>query len=232
MDEWHGYYQRSGMAWPDDLGQVDRWQELLADIIAAPHPSRVLEAGSGFGQTSLLVARQGADVTLLDLELVPLQGGKHLFQRAGEPGFFVRGNLMDLPFTTGSFDTVFNGGVLEHFDFSGRCQALAEMARCTSPEGRVVVAVPNHFSRPYRYSYLYRKQKGQWPYPDEQPIYDLSAEIAHLGLQMEQERLTVDQETSYVFLRRHQRWLFRLWSWLTPFEGYLLILILTRPSHS
>jgi ubiquinone/menaquinone biosynthesis C-methylase UbiE len=46
-----------------------------------------------------------------------------------------------LPFATGSFDAVFCKGALDHFDAPSA--AIAEMARVTRSNGRVVLAIAN-----------------------------------------------------------------------------------------
>lgn len=96
------------------------------------------------------------------------------------------------------------------------------------PGGKVSVALPNHFSKPYRYSYLYRQKKKQWPYPNEFAIYDLNEEVKTVSLQVTQTRETICPETSYHFLRRHQRFLFKLAGLVGPFEGYLSILTFVK----
>jgi len=225
--DWQSYYAKTNSV---DLQALrpEEWQLILAERILEFDANSVLEAGSGYGMTSVLLGAGVEKRVLLDLEPVALATAARLFAEKGESGEFVVGDLLSMGFKEGAFDLVFNAGVLEHFDFSMRCQALCEMYRVVRPGGRVLVAVPNHFSHPYRYSYHYRKKRGRWPYPDELPIYDLREEIQAAGLQLTQQRETVAKETAYFFLKRHQRWLFKLAARLYPFEGYLTVLTLTR----
>jgi len=226
--DWQSYYAKINSVDLQTL-RPEEWQLVLAErILASSGSHSVLEAGSGYGMTSALLGAGIKERVLLDLEPVAMATAARLFAEKGESGAFVVGDLLSMGFKDGAFDLVFNAGVLEHFDFAMRCQALCEMYRAVRPGGRVIVAVPNHFSSPYRYSYHYRKKQGQWPYPDELPIYDLHEEIQAAGLQLTQERETVARETAYFFLRRHQRWLFKLAAGFYSFEGYLTVLTLTR----
>lgn len=225
--DWQTYYTRNKSVDLQCL-RPEGWQLVLAERIAESAPDSVLEAGSGYGMTSVLLGAGVGKRVLLDLESAALTTAAQLFAEKNESGDFVVGDLLSMGFKEGAFDLVFNAGVLEHFNFSMRCQALCEMYRVVRPGGKLLVAVPNHFSHPYRYSYHYRKKKGKWPYPDEIPIYDLRREIQAEGLQVTQQRETVAKETAYFFLRRHQRWLFKLAAKLYSFEGYLTVLTLTK----
>ena len=229
MVDWRSFYGESAAPVNSELLQFDPWQEQLAKKISQDESRSVLEAGCGYGQTGYLIAgQQEKRVTLLDFEIVPLQTACTLFEQGKRSGSFVLGDLLGLPFTEGNFDLVFNAGVLEHFNFSARCRALDEMLRCVKPGGKVVVALPNHFSLPYRYSYLYRQKKHQWPYPDEHAIYDLQEEVKIIRFQGSQTRETLSPETAYHFLRRHQRICFKLFSLVCHFEGYLSVLTFTK----
>lgn len=210
------------------LLQPEDWQVWLAGRIQATAATSILEAGSGYGLVSLLLASERVRPVLLDREPAPLLTAHRLFAVRARRGDFVNGDLFSLPFADGRFDLVFNAGVLEHFDFDQRVAALGEMARVTRLCGRMLVAVPNHFSRPYRYSYLHRKKRGQWPYPDEEAIFDLSEEIRAAGLNLRVCCETGCVDTAYFFLRRHQRWLFRLAALARPNEGYLRLFVMEK----
>jgi SAM-dependent methyltransferase len=53
----------------------------------------------------------------------------------------LRGWADGLPFADASFDAVFCKGALDHFDTPS--EAIAEMARVTRPDGRVILAIAN-----------------------------------------------------------------------------------------
>jgi SAM-dependent methyltransferase len=103
---------------------------------------RVLDVASGFGQDARAVAASGALVVAAEpsarmSELARLQDA----QATGPQPHHVRGWADGLPFASGSFDAVFCKGALDHFDTPAG--AIAEMARVTRPDGRVVLAIAN-----------------------------------------------------------------------------------------
>ena len=111
----------------------------LARVGAAPG-RRVLDVASGFGQDARALAADGAIAVAAEPSarmsaLAVLQDG------IGPAVRHVRAWADALPFATGSFDAVFCKGALDHFDTPGL--AIAEMARVTRANGRVVLAIAN-----------------------------------------------------------------------------------------
>jgi len=104
--------------------------------------TRVLDVASGFGQDAVALARRGslavgAEPSRRMSGLARLQGEKS----AGRTPNWVRSWSDALPFRDGSFDGAICKGALDHFDRPG--EAIAEMARVTRREGRVVLAIAN-----------------------------------------------------------------------------------------
>jgi SAM-dependent methyltransferase len=134
--------------------------------LAAPAPGRrILDVASGFGQDSIALAARGADVVgaepsarmtawaRLVSEKAALPSGVAaaptdyarvpLAARAAKGGAcrWVRGWADALPFRSESFDAAICKGSIDHFD-RPEC-AIAEMARVTRRDGRVVLAIAN-----------------------------------------------------------------------------------------
>jgi len=227
--DWSAYYKNFVALNLDGLiERPDEWQVLLSERLRQHVGSgRILEAGCGFGITSLLVGT-GAQRTLLDLEPKAIETARKLFDKAGQCAEFEVGDLFNMNFPDKIFDVVFNAGVMEHFDKDGRRKALREMARVTKPGGIVYVAIPNHFSVPYRFAYEYRKAHGKWPYPDEEKIFDLSEELAAINNLVALKRETIGEETCFYFLSRLQRIWFKFCHLFSRYEGYLTILTLEK----
>jgi SAM-dependent methyltransferase len=99
---------------------------------------RTLEAGSGPGVCSSLLAAHGDGVraTILDVD----QEALDLARARADGVMAVQGDLYRLPFAAGTFDLVFNSSTMEHLD--GFDRALGEMVRVTRPGGRIFVGVP------------------------------------------------------------------------------------------
>jgi SAM-dependent methyltransferase len=108
-----------------------------------PAGSRILEAGSGTGQTLSCFSRGhhtvGLDISVRALEL-----------SRGSCESPVRGDILSMPFRDESFDLVYNSGVIEHFKEPENLRAIREMARVTKREGMVIVIVPNSLCPWYR----------------------------------------------------------------------------------
>ncbi len=120
--------------------------EALALLRALSFPDlrgkKVLEPGSGHGVVSALLAILGAEVTLVDSDVDALREGREAARRFGAPRLphCILGDIFRLPVRDGTFDFVWNDGVLEHFEEPE--QALAEMARAAKPGGKVALLLP------------------------------------------------------------------------------------------
>ncbi len=230
--DWKTFYQNTA---PPDIVRLiskpDRWQFEFADYLRQRVPSgEVLEAGCGSGVTSLLI---GATVhrTLLDLDAHAVQTAEQVFSATGQQARCMQGDLFAMPFPDGSFDCVFNAGVLEHFDQAMRAQALREMARVTRSGGLVVVAVPNHCSYHYHSAYCWMKAHGRWPYPDEEVIRDFQQELTDIPTLRHLDRRTIDISTAEWYARRLPllaRIKLRRAAKGQPVEGYLSVLTMEK----
>jgi len=103
---------------------------------------RVLDVASGFGQDARAVAASGALVVAAEPSarmsaLARMQDA----ESSGLRPVHLRGWADRLPFADASFDAVFCKGAIDHFDTPS--EAIAEMARVTRPDGRVILAIAN-----------------------------------------------------------------------------------------
>jgi SAM-dependent methyltransferase len=130
--------------------------------LAAPGPARtILDVASGFGQDAIAMGSSGARVVGVDPS-VRMTGWARL-QSAGDHDplpAWVRAWSDALPFASGSFDAVICKGALDHFDRP--CEAIAEMARVTRPEGLVVLAIANFESLACRAARLFDAVREVW----------------------------------------------------------------------
>jgi SAM-dependent methyltransferase len=111
--------------------------------LARPGPGRrVLDVASGFGQDAVALAADGCFVVGAEPSARMAAWARLHTPAAPElRPHWVRAWGDELPFATGSFDAVICKGALDHFDRPA--QAIAEMARVTAADGRVVLAVAN-----------------------------------------------------------------------------------------
>ncbi len=111
--------------------------------MAEPAPGRrILDVASGFGQDSIALAARGANVVGAEPSARMTAWAKLVSAKAsGRVPTWVRGWSDALPFASSSFDAAICKGAIDHFDRPEL--AIAEMARVTRPDGRVVLAIAN-----------------------------------------------------------------------------------------
>ena len=146
---------------------------------AGPAPGRrILDVASGFGQDALALCRLGAEVVGAEPSLRMTAWARLGSARPEERvPHWVRGWSDALPFADASFDGVVCKGALDHFDRPER--ALAEMARVTKPQGRVVLAVANFGSlscRAARLADALRERFARQALPRGRRHYDVPAD--------------------------------------------------------
>ncbi|GAX91608.1 class I SAM-dependent methyltransferase [Effusibacillus lacus] len=147
----------------------------------------LLEAGSGTGKISLRLAMEGADVTLVDYSKKALENSQLAFRQKNRQGNFLLSDIRNMEVPDNSYDLVWNAGVLEHFDFSGKVSVLQEMARITKPEGIVLVFTPFAKCLPYRVGKAFAETYGSWMYGQEEPVHSLKHEFAASGITLLEE---------------------------------------------
>lgn len=152
----------------------DRMSEVTL-AMAQPGPGRrILDVASGVGQDALELAARGAWAVGAEPSRRMI-GMAELFaeKKSGPVPAWVRGWSDSLPFATGAFDACICKGAMDHFDRPE--QAIAEMARVTTPRGRVVLAIANFESLACRLAYALdelRENLLGWPPVRERRGYD------------------------------------------------------------
>ncbi|AKU97068.1 hypothetical protein AKJ09_03732 [Labilithrix luteola] len=101
---------------------------------------------------SLALAARGARVTLLDVAKPALEIARAYYEQSGIEVAFIEGSIFALPFDDGTFDVVWNTGVIEHFEPEERRRAVTEMLRVMKPGGTMITINPNASARVYRFS--------------------------------------------------------------------------------
>jgi len=147
--------------------------------LARPEPGRrVLDVASGFGQDAVAMARRGARVVGAEpssrmTALAALESAK----ADGPLPSWVRAWSDALPFAADSFDGVICKGAIDHFDRPHA--AIAEMARVTRPDGRVVLAIANFDSLSCRVARRADQLREAWlgsPVPRGRRHYDVPSD--------------------------------------------------------
>lgn len=137
--EARGYYAEHGAFLGDDdfvwgpEGLREEQARLLGDLTGA----RLLEIGAGAAQCSRYAEARGARVVATDLSAGMLRRGRDLNHTSGSAVPLLQCDGAALPFSGGSFETVFTAyGVVPFVADSAR--VMAEAARVLVPGGRLV----------------------------------------------------------------------------------------------
>jgi len=146
---------------PDSEFLFARMTDRTLDLTEAAPGRRVLDVASGIGQDARALASRGA--LSVAAEPSARMSALALMQDAelgGQHPLHLRAWSDALPFASGSFDAVICKGAIDHFDQPTR--AVAEMARVTSPEGRVVLAIANFDSLSCRVARSADRVREEW----------------------------------------------------------------------
>lgn len=131
---------------------------------------KTIELGSGRGDLSVLLAEEGAEVTLLDVNTLALASATERFARLGLRATPVQCDLRAARGVAHApFDVALSIGVIEHFSGQARTDVLRAHYEALRPGGVAVVSVPHSWCVPYRLWKAYLELRGWWPYGMEIP---------------------------------------------------------------
>jgi len=158
-ETWDKIYRNFTEFDPIDLTFYKRLSGILVKAIG--DSKSILEVGSGSGMLTSFFQNRNMFSVGLDRSIMPIKTAKEKFNVKN----LIHGDMFHLPFQSGSFDVVWNEGVLEHFQAPKNLAACKEMARVS--KNLVIVAVPNRYTIwPLRKTLL--KFIGKWPYGYEE----------------------------------------------------------------
>jgi SAM-dependent methyltransferase len=110
-----------------------------------PRHSTVLDLGGGMGVDSLLFARAGHEVDLLDVSDTALDRAEQLAIEQGLEGFITthQADLShgELPLETAAYDIAYSRLALHYFDPETTAQLFSEIYRVLRPEGKAFLTL-------------------------------------------------------------------------------------------
>jgi demethylmenaquinone methyltransferase/2-methoxy-6-polyprenyl-1,4-benzoquinol methylase len=116
-------------------GQDRRWKRRLIDL-AAPRPdARALDLATGTGDIAFALAARGAGVIGLDITFRMIELARNKRGAGRTPSFLV-GDMLALPFPSGSFDVVTTGYGLRNVP--NLATAIDEIERVLAPGGQLL----------------------------------------------------------------------------------------------
>lgn len=162
-----------------------------------PKYSKTLEIGSGTGQTSLCLALNNCDATVLDYEKKCLELTKIAAEKLNiEINTICVDATRDLPFKEKEFDVIFHAGLLEHFTKDERIELLKNWRKYCK---KMISLVPNASALAYRIGKEKMEKDGTWVYGIENPLYTQIDEFTKAGY-IVQDEYTIGIEQALNFL--------------------------------
>jgi dolichol-phosphate mannosyltransferase len=145
-----------------------------------PPGSALLHAGCGSGQVDTDLQ---ATMRITALDISP--GALLLYARNNPQAAGIKhGSIFHLPFSDGSFDGIYNLGVMEHFTHEEISRILVEFGRVLRPDGKIVLF---------------------WPHARATSVFVLRAVHLVMSRLMKNEKKLHPSEISHVQSRKHAR---------------------------
>jgi len=209
----------------DDLDVKEYHLDLKKIIEELPDVRTTIEIGSGTGITSLLLSNEIAS-TLLDFDGGILKKAELLFTNCNKKAAFVECDMFDLSTIKDKYDVVFNSGVIEHYNAKERARLLKEYAKIMEKGGAMIIAVPNHYCIPYKLGYVALRCLGQWKFPKEYAIKNLSQELEEAGLMLEKRIITSNTLIENSIGNRLLKRIYLCFKRIFKIQGYLRVFVI------
>ncbi|HAY20622.1 MAG TPA: hypothetical protein DCY27_00310 [Desulfobacterales bacterium] len=150
-----------------------RWRK-IKDRIEVNYESfsglKVIEIGAGAGTYAAVMAKQGAEVTILDYSERALDKAKIFFERNQVKANFILQDALNLPSELlGKFDVSMSFGLTEHFLGEQRLAINRAHFDVLKPGGITFISVPNKYNPPYRLYKFLSQLTGKWLVGEEYP---------------------------------------------------------------
>jgi len=159
-------YKFSNDNQPDYLANYYHIKHCLGDV----KNKKVLEVGSGSGQTSAYLASKGGVVHLVDISKEALNFSKRYFTSRKLPVKLYLRDAFSMKFSDESFDYVWNGGVIEHFNDKDKVLMIKKMWRLVRPGGKLLITAPNVHDFPFMIAKKLLQIRGRWSFGSEDDL--------------------------------------------------------------
>lgn len=98
---------------------------------------KILEVGCGSGNNLWFAAREGFNVTGLDISEIAIEYARNRFKSEGLNGNFIVGGFEEMPFEDETFDLVIDRAALTYLNLSEAKNALVEIKRVLKVNGKM-----------------------------------------------------------------------------------------------
>lgn len=151
-----------------------RWQRIEKEIILKFGDFKnlkVIEVGAGSGTNSLLFARRGAKVSVLDYSKNAISRSREFFKRNKCKADFVLADALKLPAKLKrEYDVAMSFGLAEHFEGRQRTEIINSHFDLIKKNGIALISVPNKGNIPYRIHKAIMNILKFWKFGEEYPF--------------------------------------------------------------
>lgn len=210
-----------------EKNEVSIWSEELVRITS--EGEKILEVGCGTGLSSVWLAMHNREAYALDYSEDALQCARAVADKMKVNIHLIHADATkELPFEKDTFSTIFQAGLLEHFEQSERIKLL----KLWKPYGkRMISLIPNAASIAYRTGKAMMERQGTWEYGKETPQYTMVSEFEEAGFENVRE-YTIGEVHALSFLPKRHYLRKALEKWIKEnacedncAQGYLLVTV-------
>ena len=138
-------------------------QDYIRTHLGEIHQLKTIEVGSGLGIYSFILARLGAEVTLLDYSEKVLTLAEECFKKNGLKAKFMLQDALGIEKDVhGKYDVAMSFGTVEHFRYPQRLQMIETHINLVRNGGAIVISVPNKAFLPHEILKTYLQRKNKW----------------------------------------------------------------------
>lgn len=131
---------------------------------------KIIEVGSGSGQMSAYLASNGGMVHLVDISKKSLDFSKRYFLSKKLMVKTYQQDAFAMKFPKESFDIVWNGGVIEHFEDFKKIELINKMWKLVKPGGKLLIMVPNANDLPFMIAKRILELRKKWAFGKEDDL--------------------------------------------------------------
>ena len=132
------------------------WKQLKENItkhFGSFKSLRIIELGAGRGEMSLLMAQEGANITLIDESEYALKEAMKLYKKYNCKVNLLQRDIFNIK--KGNFDIALSFGLAEHFKGEKRFEVFNKHYDLIKENGLIILSVPNSRCFPYQiYKFL------------------------------------------------------------------------------
>jgi len=136
----------------------------LVDHFGTLRGRRTIEIGCGGAIYSLILAQQGAEITLLDYSTEALRLAEQNLRALNLNATLVQGDAFNPPMRFDYYDIALSFGTVEHYRYPKRFEICEMHAKLLRPNGVVIIETPNAAFVPHEILKFLLQKQGKWAF--------------------------------------------------------------------